>query len=251
MYKIFVSGSCRLLSSIGDGHNLVYPIHSLYANFIGNNFMGKLHDIEQHIQFVKYIKNEIAIPKNILSLFLTTHWKGIAKYKNDSFRNSEKIINIRNDFEKCDVYIFEICSLKTYHKDGFYVQEELCKLKNNTGGYDIVEKYNMNILSDEELLIKLNILRKLIHSSKPIVFQTHFRPNIMFENDSEPIENREIIFNTIEKFCKNNINVFVYDPSIIVKLYGPSMLDDNVHFSKEGHVKNFEYIYKNYIYNKR
>ena len=65
------------------------------------------------------------------------------------------------------------------------------------------------------------------------------------------IKNREIIFNTIEHFCKNNSNVFIYDPSIIVKLYGTGMLDDDVHFSKEGHIKSFEYIYKNYIHNKR
>ena len=72
----------------------------------------------------------------------------------------------------------------------------------------------------------------------------------MYNDDNMRIENREIIFNTVEKFCKNNSNVFIYDPSIIVKLYGPTILDDDVHFSKEGHAKNFEYIYNNYIHKK-
>jgi hypothetical protein len=252
MNKIFISGSCRLLSSFGyEYNNKVYALNSMDSNFIGNNFMGKLHDIEHHIQFIKYLKNEIIIPEKILSLFLTTYWKHITNYKNDCHRNSDKLKDIRNEFENCDVYIFEICSLKTYCKEGFFVQEELCKLKNKNGGYDIVEKYDTNILSSEELLLKLNILRNLIHSSKPIVFQTHFRPNIMYNNDNMCIKNREIIFNTIEHFCKNNSNVFIYDPSIIVKLYGTGMLDDDVHFSKEGHIKSFEYIYKNYIHNKR
>ena len=37
---------------------------------------------------------------------------------------------------------------------------------------------------------------------------------------------------------------------LIIKLYGPTMLDDNLHFSKKGHEKSFEYIYNNYIYKK-
>jgi hypothetical protein len=251
MSKIFISGSCRLLSSFGyEYNNKVYALNSMDHNFIGNNFMGKLHDIEQHIQFIKYLKNEITIPKKILSLFLTAYWKHINNYKNDSHRNLDKLKQIQDKFEMIDIYIFEICSLKTYCKEGFFVQEELCKLRNKNGGYDIVEKYDTKILSREELLLKLNELRNLIHSSKPIVFQTHFRPNIIYNNDNMCIKNREIIFDTIEYFCKNNSNVFIYDPSIIVKLYGPTMLTDDNHFSKKGHIKNFEYIYNNYIHRK-
>ena len=50
MNKIFISGSCRLLSSFEyEYNNKVYALNSMDCNFIGNNFMGKLHDIEQHI----------------------------------------------------------------------------------------------------------------------------------------------------------------------------------------------------------
>ena len=50
MYKIFISGSCRLLTCFGNEYNnKVYALNSMNTNFIGNNFMGKLHDIEQHI----------------------------------------------------------------------------------------------------------------------------------------------------------------------------------------------------------
>tara|TARA_B100000925_G_C21994480_1_gene468288 strand:+ start:1083 stop:1862 length:780 start_codon:yes stop_codon:yes gene_type:complete len=257
MYVIFISGSCRLLRAFGsDYNNKVYALNSLDTKFIGNNFMGKLHDIDQHIQFIKYLTNKITIPKKILSLFLTTYWKDINLSENDSHRNSDKLKEIQNKFNIANIYIFEICSLKTYYKEGFFVQEELCRpspesvnlfIKNKSEGNNIFEKYDTKILSSEELYLKLNILRNLIHSSKPIVFQTHLRPNIMYNNDNMSIKNREIIFNTIENFCKNNINVFIYDPSIIVKLYGSTMLKDNNHFSEEGHIKNFEYIYKNYI----
>lgn len=36
MYKIFISGSCSLLTYFGDVNNKVYPINSLHTNFIGN-----------------------------------------------------------------------------------------------------------------------------------------------------------------------------------------------------------------------
>jgi len=98
-------------------------------------------------------------------------------------------------------------------------------------------------------MVELISLRELIPKTKTILFQTHFRPNIIYNDDNKRIQNREIIFDTIDIFCKNNINVFVYDPSIIVKLYGTTMLIDDLHFSKEGYAKNFEYIYNNYIHN--
>ena len=43
-------------------------------------------------------------------------------------------------------------------------------------------------------------------------------------------------------------SIVVLHISIIVKLYGSTMLSDDNHFSKEGHIKNFEYIYNNYIH---
>jgi hypothetical protein len=57
MYKIFTSGSCRLMISFGDGHNMVYPIHTLHTNFIGNNFMGKLHTQKMIIKLKKAYQN--------------------------------------------------------------------------------------------------------------------------------------------------------------------------------------------------
>ena len=62
MYKIFISGSCSLLTSFGDVNNKVYPINSLHTNFIGNNFignnfMGKLHTQKMIIKLKKAYQN--------------------------------------------------------------------------------------------------------------------------------------------------------------------------------------------------
>ena len=68
--KIFASGSCRLVTTINNGRGKVIPIHSLFTNFAGVNFLGKLHNTKQHIQFIKFIKDEITLPNDILSKFL-------------------------------------------------------------------------------------------------------------------------------------------------------------------------------------
>lgn len=58
--KVFCSGSCRVLISIGDGRNKIDPMHSLFYNFVGVNFLGKLHNSKQNLQFIKYILGDIS-----------------------------------------------------------------------------------------------------------------------------------------------------------------------------------------------
>ena len=249
MKTVFVSGSCRLMTTITYGPSIVYPIHSMEKNYVGNNFLGKLHNIKQHIQFIKWINNEVTIPDDILKIYLTTYWN-----RTPIKDILEKKYNIQHHFKQCDIYLIEICSLKTYCKDGFQVQNEFCRIAANdhtreNPKYKNIVDYNTHELSIKELMVELISLRELIPKTKTILFQTHFRPNIIYNDDNKRIQNREIIFDTIDIFCKNNINVFVYDPSIIVKLYGTTMLIDDLHFSKEGYAKNFEYIYNNYIHN--
>jgi len=71
--KIFSSGSCHLVITINNGYDKVFPIHSMFHNFVGINFLGKLHNTKQHIQFIKFIKDELTLSNNILSKFLTSY----------------------------------------------------------------------------------------------------------------------------------------------------------------------------------
>lgn len=84
--KIFCSGSCRLLTTINNGNYKVVPIHSMFYNFVGINFLGKLHNTKQHIQFIKFIKDEIILPNDILIKFLTSYG-GI----NGNFKDCEDV----------------------------------------------------------------------------------------------------------------------------------------------------------------
>jgi len=233
--KIFASGSCRLVTTIGRGSDNVIPIHSMFYNFSGINFLGKLHNTKQHIQFIQYLKDEIVIPEDILPKFLTSYNTfSLGCNCEDLSLIPSKKESIRNQFGECEWYLFEVCSLKLYKKDGFQVQ------------FEHTNEYTCEIQTEEDLLEDLQKIREIIPREKKILFQVHFRPNIMYKNPSMAIEKREIIFRVINDFCKKTENTFVYDPSVILN-DGKYVVYDGAHFNEEGHLKSFEYIYENFL----
>jgi hypothetical protein len=235
--KIFASGSCRLLTTINNGYEKIIPIHSMFRNFVGVNFLGKLHNTKQHMQLIKFIKDEITLPDDILSKFLTSY----GGYNGEFWGCEDKSIlpmkkeNIKNQFDECEWYIFEICSMKLYKNNGFEVQTEVSQ-----GNHTCI------LQTEEELLEDLYKLRALIPSKKKILFQVHFRLNIIYNDDTKIIESREIIYNVINDFCEKNENTFIYDPSIIIEK-NTSLFDGDTHFNDEGHIQSFNYIYNNYL----
>ncbi len=230
--KIFSSGSCRLVTTINNGYAKVIPIHSMFYNFVGMNFLGKLHNTKQHIQFIKFIKDELTIPNDILSKFLTS-------YSNMNECEDKRLLqlkkhNIKEQFDECEWYLFEICSLKLYKNNGFEVQ------------YELTNEYDYRLQTEEELIEDLQAIRKLIPFNKKILFQCHFRPNIIYNDASKIIEKREIIYNLINKFCQENENTFIYDPSILIRT-DHSLFNGYQHFTQRGHIESFNYIYNNYL----
>jgi hypothetical protein len=232
MVKVFLSGSCRLLTTIGDGRGKIEPIHSMFHNFVGINFLGKLHNSKQHIHFVKWIHDEIELPPDILSSFLTSYSTkdGIES----SELNPEKKNNIRAAFKECDYYIFEICSLKLYERRGYQVQFELTDL------------YETTLQSDADLCADLRMLRDMIPEEKRIIFQVHFRPNIIYHSDSTAIDKRETIHRVVSEFCGANKNVRIYDPSIVIRA-DKTLFDGDTHFTDKGHETSFNYLYEHFL----
>jgi len=232
--KVFSSGSCRLVRAINNGHNKIIPIHSMFIDFIGNNFLGKLHNTKQHIQFIKYINDDIILPDEILYNFLVLYNPKICR---DNPRDDIQISkeNIKQQFYDCEWYIFEICSLKLYRMNGFEVQHEL------TGKFD-----DYILQSKEDLIEDLHTIRKMIPPHKKILFQTHFRPNIIYNDDNRVIEKRELIYNVINDFCKKNENTYLYDPSILLQS-DHSLFDGDTHFYDHGLIKSFEFLYDNFL----
>ncbi len=236
--KVFASGSCRLLTSINDGRDKVIPIHSMFHNFKGINFMGKLHNTKQHIQFVKYLKNDIELPDDILKSFLTSFTNNSNVESHDLLIPKKESINTQ--FDECSWYIFEICSLKLYESEYNGSQFEV-QVENACPG-----KFTCTTQTEEDLLEDLRVLRGLVPIGKNVLFQCHFRPNVIHGNDAKRIENREVIHNTLDKFCKENENTYLYDPSLLLQS-DRALYDGVTHFNPTGHSKSFEYMYYNYL----
>lgn len=227
--KVFASGSCRLVTTINDGRGKIEPIHSMFHNFVGINFLGKLHNTKQQIQFIKWINDEIEIPQHILNSFLTSY-NGTESLE----LNDIKKKNIKEAFHDCDYYMFEICSLKIYEKNGYQVQ------------FELTNDYICLLQSEEDLYNDLNILKSLIPNGKKIIFQIHFRPNIIHNDASKMITKREIIYDVVNKFCTTNDNTYLYDPSVLLKTDN-SLYDGDTHFNDIGHTMSFNYMYEIFI----
>ena len=237
---IFCSGSCRLLNTISYKNDYNYNIlHGLNNNHLfGYNFLGKLHDINAHIQFINLIKGNINMElsdlKNFLTIFNNNKWRP-DEIDFSSLPNA--LNNLKNNIDNCDYYIFEICSIKSYKIKNYFCHFE--QFENN-----IINPECETITLDEALLLeKINELIQLLPGKK-IIFQCHFRPNIIFNDETKKILNREIIYETLLKCC--NENVFLYDPSIILA-NNQNLLEDDLHFNDYGLQKSNEYIFKTFI----
>ncbi len=221
-----------MVTSINDGHKKVIPIHSMFRNFEGIHFLGKLHNTKQHIQFIRFLLDDLVIPSPILPKFLTSYNPFICgcKCENAALLPIKKQ-KIKENFH-CDWYLFEICSLKLYEKDGYQVQ---CELTND---------YSTSVQTLDDLLQDLATLRRMLPNK--ILFQVHFRPNIIYGDPAKKIDQRELIYETVSAFCKKNENTFVHDPSVLIKT-NLSYFDGDTHFTEKGSLANFHYIYENYL----
>jgi hypothetical protein len=229
--SIFTSGSCRLLCALDI--NKKDAIHTVSNGFRGDiNFLGKLHNVKQHIQFIKYIKNEIVLPLHIIPVFLSNYNNSRCAF---GIEYTTRLDSLRKRFYDCDVYMFEICSIKIYEKDGYQVQ------------YELTNDYQCTVQSEEDIYNDLMILCRLLPKGKKIIFQTHFRPNIIYNDPSRVIEKREIIYNIVKKFCDANENIYLYDPSVLLQTNN-SLFDGQDHFDHEpGYNATFKYITENFL----
>ena len=64
--------------------------------------------------------------------------------------------------------------------------------------------------------------------------------------DEKTIENRELIYNTLKKFCDENNRCFLYDPSILLQ-QNNSLFDGDTHFNSRGFNESFKFLYDNFL----
>ena len=218
---VFCSGSCRLLTSVADGRGRIRPLHSMFHNFIGCNCLTKLHTTRQHIQFFKWIKGDLDIPAEHMPFFLSAH---SGEWASDMRQDPVKALaNIRAEFDKVDVFLIEVCSIKNYEMDGIYHQHEMIK------ACDLASRI-ITVSTEQEVCDDLAWLKAYL--GKPVIAISHFRPHVW--GGGPCIENRELI---VRALVRSGMDM-VLDPSSVIRDHAAGargLLSDETHFSPQGH----------------
>lgn len=230
--KVFASGSCRLLTSIHKCSQLDL-LHSMQHNFIGVNFLGKFHNTQQHIQFIEWLTYKKQLPMDICKQFFT-----VANDRNlpcsgqkDSVDIETKRKNIFQNWNQIQVFVFEICSMKLYERDGFQLQHEL-----------VTNQKHVTMQSTDELQQGLYTLIDMLPPNAHVLFQCHFRPQVI-QSGANAVPNREHIYETLRSVCDSTERAHLHDPSEMLA-QDPTLYDRDTHFNHNGHVRHSQIIFK-------
>jgi len=192
--------------------------------------MGKQKNTRNHIQFLKYIRGEIDLPIDIKNDFFSSYH---IEYHEDRRPRDPNINsqNLRNEINDCDVYLFEIASIKIQTREQYCISDE-----NTTN-------YVQTIQTKEELTSDLEEIIRIVGFDKKIIFLNHLRLNQF--GGGPVIENRETIYSTIYEICQKYNNVYQYDPTLMLKNKSDykRYFFDPWHYTQEGLVANFIKLY--------
>jgi hypothetical protein len=224
--KVFASGSCRVLTTLYDGRNMVTPIHSMIRNFVGCNFVAKLHTPQQHIQLIKIILGQLILTEEEEKHFFTAKSSLTVTKACDDVETS--LSNIKKEWDHIDVFIFEICSIKEYVSCSGIL--ESWELRNPETKHNLYTELEL----ESSILQLWNLINK-----RPMILVGHFRPQLYGGN---MIEKREIIHRVLDKIEKEHGIPYI-DPSMIIKMYGTNLLDANDHWNDHGHCVFFDVLY--------
>lgn len=80
------------------------------------DFIGKLHTVPQHIQFLQMILHNKHISKEVRRGFLAICSESYRDKRepNDEALLVEKLNILRKNIHRCDTFVFEVCSLKFF-----------------------------------------------------------------------------------------------------------------------------------------
>lgn len=197
----------------------LHVCHCMSHNFVGTNFLTKLHNTRQHIQFVKFITGEATPPSPILPRFLTTMNATLEPYRQRQ-NVQQSLNNLSSQWSNIDLFVFEICSTKLYELNDHQVQTELAP--------DVPVAHTM---TEDEIVADLMELKSLV-DGRPIILVPHFRPHLY--GRGEVIECRETIFKAIVRYCEISGDTFV-DPSDLIKERGyTTVCSDLTHWNGNG-----------------
>ncbi len=237
MFPVFSSGTARLLSTISGGNHCVIPLHSVMKPYYGPNFVGHFFNIKQHIQFIKLIKGEIELSDEQKAQFLSG-FAGKSANEAAQFEPADmiegKLATLKESIATCKHFVFELCSLEVYEKDGVQLHHEL--IDKETAAATKRKQTAGELISDIETLIGL------LPEGATVLFIGPIRPQL-YDTTKEEILDVELIYATLNY----STGYILLDPTIIVKKGGSNMLLPDGEFTVMGRALFFIYLYEKHF----
>lgn len=199
--KFFISSSCRLGKIVNPT-----PYHHLFHH---------THNTKEFIQFIKYIKGEIDIPKEIKRKV----FRGIFIGKIDSDKIDKN--RLFKEWNESEYVVIEICSKKIYEQNGIYLHH-LAVDGGDRASHAEQESGVAKIQSQEDLHEDLKIIKKITKNKKLIILP-HINP-LQFEK-------RESFIGSIQNEC-HELNI---DFLNISKFIEKKHTSDPNHLKSEGY----------------
>lgn len=199
--KFFISSSCRLGKIVKPT-----PYHHLFHH---------THNTKEFIQFTKYIKGEINIPKKITR----KAFRGILIGE----VNIDKIDKNRllKEWNESEYVIIEICSKKIYKENDIYLHH--LAVDGGDGASNAEKESDVaKIQSQEDLHEDLKIIKKITKNKKLIILP-HINP-LQFKK-------RESFISSIQNEC-HDLNIDFLNISRFIEKKHTS---DPNHLKDEGH----------------
>lgn len=193
------------------------------------------HSTKEVIQMIQFLRGKLNMPDIYSKLCFRT---GILKNKSIAY---DKKIN--DTFDSSNLVLIEICSMKKYIHNGYYLHH-LCvdKRKNqayrkNTPKY-ILDNYTIEHQSDKEIENDIKHIKSMLHPKKIIII-SHYNVKL----DNKYLVKRNKLVNLLENVCIN-VKIPFINPTQVLKEYKQKdvIKDDLGHYTKLG-----ETIISNYI----
>lgn len=216
---ITLFGSCRL-NEIKNHNNL-------------NNLITYTHNTKEVIQLINFLNGDLRLHDPYNKICFRT---GIMKNENIEFSDAYKDL-----FRKSQLIIIEICSIKKYIYDNYYIHH-LC-VDNRFSGWNInhiknnfyVEKQDCEEIEND--ILKIN----KILSDKKVIFVSHYNS----QKDNKYIEERNNLIILLNDICKKHKINFINPTEVLKEFTQKKVMNEDLgHYTSFGITKFSEYMNK-------
>ena len=217
--SITLFGTCRL-NGIHNHNNL-------------NNLINYTHSTKEVIQLIKFLKGEINVPIPYNKLCFRT---GICE---DRFIDNNETFN--KLFANTNIFIIEICSIKKYIHNNFYLHH--LAVDKRFGNYiytsdEILDNFILEQQSNDEIENDILEIQKLLYPKK-IIIVSHYNSKL----NGEYLQSRNNLINLLDTICKKYEIPFINPTIVLSGFCQEKVIKDNLgHYTDFGMKKFSNYL---------